>query len=231
MWDTRIVNKTILSFARVWNIYFFFISTVDFCDLWRTRKKPETQVGKNYINKQRLSYQKHNFTLIFKFKEMTARNFSVFHDFWKSFLKNLYEWERTRSFRKGRGWDSGDTRTPHIQFHYRGISNTYGISSFRRKHRCEAWVFIMFHLTALLTTCQPQKTDLFWTNHRGKMTAAMIRNAFWRQHYDLSKLEQMLLWNLPDGLLLKKVLLSLDSTANFYKQKNDNRNTNVYFNL
>lgn len=33
MWDTRIVNKTILTFARVWNIYFFFISTVDFCDL------------------------------------------------------------------------------------------------------------------------------------------------------------------------------------------------------
>lgn len=96
--------------------YFFFISTVDFCDLWRTRKKPETQVGKNYINKQRLSYQKHNFTLIFKFKEMTARNFSVFHDFWKSFLKNLYEWERTRSFRKGRGWDSGDTRTPTYSF-------------------------------------------------------------------------------------------------------------------
>lgn len=33
MWDTRIVNKTILTFARVWNIYFFFISTVDFCNL------------------------------------------------------------------------------------------------------------------------------------------------------------------------------------------------------
>lgn len=49
----------------------------------------------------------------------------------------------------------------NIQFHYRGISNTYGISSFRRKHRCEAWVFIMFHLTALLTTCASHRKQTF----------------------------------------------------------------------
>lgn len=40
---------------------------------------------------------------------------------------------------------------------------------------------------------QPQKTDLSEqiTEERGQ--AALIRNAFWRQHYALSKLEEMLL--------------------------------------